>query len=277
MHVNQRFCSQYAVRALLTALGPLIGAEQESGRAVSPGWADGANKEKIAAWKKKAEELVDEIDEVVQSGTVDEYLTLMRKASYSCCLAVRLLKARLQRLGLITSENDDEADIINDLLTKMQNQNLDFHITFRTLCNFSPTAFLNESKEDEASYRTRYIEKLTPAPTASSSKMPMQDQDALLQSGRKEIDSWLEKYAERVIREKDAWANRITDSSKDINDDAWLRERESCMRDYNPRFVLRQWVLEEVIKRCSADPYKGKRILAKVMEVSIAARCYILG
>lgn len=55
--------------------------------------------------------------------------------------------------------------------------------------------------------------------------------------------------------------------SPNVNGDAWERERETYMRNYNPRFVLRQWVLEEVIKICGQDPTKGKRILAKVMEV----------
>ena len=43
--------------------------------------------------------------------------------------------------------------------------------------------------------------------------------------------------------------------------------RERAARAANPRFVLRQWVLEEVIKKVEEDMDNGKRILAKVLQV----------
>jgi len=36
----------------------------------------------------------------------------------------------------------------------------------------------------------------------------------------------------------------------------------------NPRFVLRQWVLEEVIKKVEKDPDSGKKILGKVLQMA---------
>ena len=45
------------------------------------------------------------------------------------------------------------------------------------------------------------------------------------------------------------------------------REREKEMKGVNPRFVLRQWLLEEVIKKVEMDSDSGKRVLAKVMHV----------
>jgi len=251
---------QYALRALLTALGPLIGAEKETGRAVTAGWAEGADKNKIASWKAKADELEDMVDEIVQNVSVAEYLALMRK-----------------RLGLLTEDATDEADIITGLTNVMQNQSMDFHLTFRALCTFSPTAFLEEDGKKDAGYRQRILEKLVPAPgsaaASSSSKMPVQDQEAAVEAGRKEVQAWLDKYAHRVVKEEEkaAWLQRSSstaDSSSNSNGDAWEKERESFMRGVNPRFVLRQWVLEEVIKKCEQDPYKGKRILAKVMEMT---------
>ena len=44
-------------------------------------------------------------------------------------------------------------------------------------------------------------------------------------------------------------------------------ERERAMRSVNPRFVLRQWVLEEVIKSVEGDVGEGRRVLGKVMQV----------
>jgi serine/tyrosine/threonine adenylyltransferase len=245
----------------------LIGAELETGCAVGPGWADSASKEKIESWKAKVKELDETVDDIVQDGCIAEYLTLMRKVRdifsifYTCFIIFS------QRLGLLTSEKIDEADIINDLLNRMQNQSLDFHITFRTLCSFSPGTFLEEVKRGDKTYCKKFIEKLVPAPTTSSSRMPLQDSETLLETGRKELGTWLEKYAQRVMREREAWMKRVTENSDNTNADAWEKEREAYMRSYNPRFVLRQWVLEEVIKKCTKDTNVGKRILAKVMGV----------
>ncbi|KAI6018084.1 hypothetical protein BKA83DRAFT_4318207 [Pisolithus microcarpus] len=36
----------------------------------------------------------------------------------------------------------------------------------------------------------------------------------------------------------------------------------------NPRFVLRQWLLEEVIKKVEDDPATGKHVLGKVMQMA---------
>jgi len=242
---------QYAIRALLKALGPLIGAEEETGRTVASGWAESVDKDKLDSWKAKAESLEDELDEVVQNGTVNEYLALMRK-----------------RLGLLTSEKADEADIIDKLLTMMQNQSLDFHITFRTLCFFSPSAFLVEEDKEDRSYQKKVLENLVPAPTSSSSKTGLQDSEALLDLGRKEVKTWLDNYAHRIMNEKEAWVQKLSGKEENPNDDMWEKERRDSMLRFNPRFVLRQWVLEEVIKKVEQDPYKGKRILAKVMEMT---------
>ena len=75
------FCIRvYAIRALLDALAPLIGAEAElDGKAVDAGWADGASKEKIEAWTNKGLELHDEVDKVVQKTSAVEYGRLLRK------------------------------------------------------------------------------------------------------------------------------------------------------------------------------------------------------
>ena len=73
----------YAIRALLDALAPLIGAEDElGGKAVGAGWADGASKEKIEAWAKKGLELRDDVDKVVQETSAVEYGRLLRKVGF---------------------------------------------------------------------------------------------------------------------------------------------------------------------------------------------------
>ncbi|EEB91903.1 hypothetical protein MPER_09665, partial [Moniliophthora perniciosa FA553] len=45
-------------------------------------------------------------------------------------------------------------------------------------------------------------------------------------------------------------------------------ERKQEMLNANPRFVLRQWVLEEVIRVNQKDDQRGKRLLAKVLHMA---------
>lgn len=75
--------------------------------------------------------------------------------------------------------------------------------------------------------------------------------------------SWLEKYAARIESEKDEW----TASSANSEGGDWHALREKDARLANPRFVLRQWVLEEVIAKVEAGAEGGRSVLAKVMQV----------
>lgn len=74
---------------------------------------------------------------------------------------------------------------------------------------------------------------------------------------------WLSIYAERIERDLQGGEWQQSEGSES---DAW-EKREREMRHANPRFVLRQWVLEEIIKRVQDDTVTGKRALAKVHEV----------
>jgi len=76
--------------------------------------------------------------------------------------------------------------------------------------------------------------------------------------------NWLEKYAARIESEKEEW---VSASEENLEGD-WQAQREKEARLANPRFVLRQWVLEEVIAKVEADAQNGRHVLAKVMQVS---------
>ena len=70
----------FALRALLDALAPLIGAEAEAnGKAVTKGWAKDASEQKIKVWTEKGKELGDEVVRVIQETMSVEYGCLMRK------------------------------------------------------------------------------------------------------------------------------------------------------------------------------------------------------
>ncbi|EJU04998.1 UPF0061-domain-containing protein [Dacryopinax primogenitus] len=63
--------------------------------------------------------------------------------------------------------------------------------------------------------------------------------------------AWLEMYSERLEQEG------CTDA-----------ERQARIRGANPRFVLRQWVLEEVIKRAQEDAEGSRQLLMKLLEMA---------
>ena len=85
------------------------------------------------------------------------------------------------------------------------------------------------------------------------------------EDARQDLIIWLEAYGQRIESEKKEWL--------DIDDIDIAREKE--MKAVNPRFVLRQWLLEEVIEGVERDPTSGKRVLAKVMHVRFfVSFCY---
>ena len=146
----------------------------------------------------------------------------------------------------------------------MESSQLDFHTTFRTLSSFKPSLLAlsqdptpnsTNSKESPISIALhQYITNIlsaTPEP---------QRLDYGAVTG--EWLGWLERYATRIEDEEAEWT---TAASVGIDVD---NKREQEMKNVNPRFVLRQWLLEEVIGKVERDSDSGKRVLAKVMHVS---------
>lgn len=156
----------------------------------------------------------------------------------------------------------------------LQTHKLDFHSTFRTLCSFRPSLLASESEAGLKGFVASLVNNSHEAHT--------DDVDFT-----RDWCAWLAKYAERVENEMDsgAWAAGENGEQKDK---LW-EKREKEMRRANPRFILRQWVLEEIIKRVQDDIPTGQRALAKVHEVSpinrrisikfsvLTTRCYASG
>ncbi|KAF8223101.1 UPF0061-domain-containing protein [Tricholoma matsutake] len=229
----------YALRALLNSLAHVIGAEAElGGKAVSPGWAD-VSEEKLDDWKKKGLELRGELESVVQGVMSAEYGRLMRK-----------------RLALRRTILTDEPQHFKPLLDLMEAHRLDFHSTFRTLCSFKPSMLPTDTAKEQ---------NTTPTPTpleALITKLLAATSDPQhLDHGKATSDwlAWLDRYAQRIESEHEEWGL----DGGDVDG-----ERERAARTANPRFVLRQWVLEEVIKKVEEDANSGKRVLAKIMHMA---------
>ena len=243
----------YALRSLLQSLAPLIGAELELGTSVPPGWPENAPKEKIEEWRKKGiEHTKEEMEILVQETSGLEYGKLMRRVrinDLSAPINVSLnVTYNFQRLGLRRTDDADESILSRPLLSLMGDHRLDFHSTFRHLASFKASLIQPENKPALDEFISGIL-ALTPEPNLLDR-----------QRATGEWKNWLAVYAERIDSEREEW----TKGRPNIDVDA---EREKEARGANPRFVLRQWVLEEVIKAVEKDAESGKRILRKVLQV----------
>jgi uncharacterized protein YdiU (UPF0061 family) len=119
------------------------------------------------------------------------------------------------------------------------------------LCSFKPSLVKgikkNEPSQDPTTAFVNKILGVSPNPNTN-------DPEAT-----EDLVKWLEAYAQRIESEKEEWS--------EVEDIDSARQKE--MKSVNPRFVLRQWLLEEVIGRVEGDVEKGKRVLTKVMQVSL--------
>ncbi|KDQ24885.1 hypothetical protein PLEOSDRAFT_1113988 [Pleurotus ostreatus PC15] len=247
----------YALRALLNALAPLIGAEMElGGKAVAAGWADGVSSDKINEWRENAVDAVkDEMERVMQETTSQEYSQLMRK-----------------RLALRRGTPRDDSQLFKPLLKIMQDHRLDFHSTFRKLCFFRPSMLGSESSDAA----NKAVDATNNQPPSSHTGLPplqafitdlltLTPEAQIMDHGQATSDwlKWLEVYSTRIESEREEWVPHGEETEFDYD-----VSREKAAKATNPRFVLRQWVLEEVISKCEKDSTSGKRILAKVMHMA---------
>jgi uncharacterized protein YdiU (UPF0061 family) len=128
----------------------------------------------------------------------------------------------------------------------MADHKLDFHLTFRHLTRFRPG--LLSSLDPFIDTLLRFT---------STGEVPQRG------GVSEQWKSWLEKFAARIEREKEEWDGTTSEAVD------WQVRRETVARLANPRFVLRQWVLEEAIAKVEADAQSGRRFLAKVMQVRL--------
>lgn len=128
----------------------------------------------------------------------------------------------------------------------METHGLDFHTTFRKLSAFRPNYVQGE--DEELNVFISHLLESNPRPEKLDRAKASADAKA-----------WLAKYSTRIWEEREEWGNTPQEEI-DV-----LREKE--MSGANPRFVLRQWVLEEVIAKVEKDAISGRRVLAKILMV----------
>ena len=136
----------------------------------------------------------------------------------------------------------------------MEEHSLDFHSTFRKLSAFRP--HYTQGNDEKLHGFISHLLESTPRPAKLDKVKAPAD-----------IRAWLIKYSNRISKERAEWGSGF---EEEVNA---LREKE--MNGANPRFVLRQWVLEEVIAKVEKDAVSGRKILAKVLKVRFHDRLWI--
>lgn len=116
----------------------------------------------------------------------------------------------------------------------MADCSLDFTNTFRVLCQFKSTS---------DRHFDRFLDLLLP-----SERLPSYQ----AKEARPTWTAWLEAY-ERRLAESEKRAELS------------LNDRQTRMQTFNPRFTLRQWVLEEAIKRL--EEAKDTAFLSQVLSM----------
>lgn len=166
----------------------------------------------------------------------------------------RLTPLTSQRFGLRTYQDSDDRDVVQDFLSLLRAHGADFHASLRELSNFHP------SKIDDDAYRRSFAKRWV-----ANTTIDLKSDSAMrVEEG---ITAWLRTYAARATSadEKAAW-------EKDAPDGEWEEIRTVAMRAVNPRFVLRQWLLEETIKTVdealkAKDVTGARKVLARVLDV----------
>ncbi|SJX60393.1 uncharacterized protein SRS1_11707 [Sporisorium reilianum f. sp. reilianum] len=224
----------FAIRELLNAVAPLVGFEIEHKRAPAPGELLAATDAQIDEWRELcSDEYSDELEHVFTSTLLEQWKQAYRG-----------------RLGLKTAEADDKAALINPLSDVLSD--LDFATTLRRLCRFPALLKARRATLDDEDKLKDAVGAFIAGDAAAGAE-PWYDESILPEYLRAQKQTqartWLSTYARRLLKE-----GRDGD------------EVTAEMRGKNPRFVLRNWVTNEVAKRLEED--NDTDVLAKVLEMA---------
>jgi serine/tyrosine/threonine adenylyltransferase len=147
-----------------------------------------------------------------------------------------------RRLGLKTSKESDLDDLFHELLSTMETLELDFNHVFRRLSSVSLSDIDSaKSRQDKASLFFH------------PEGVPCREDDA-----RQKMAEWLARWRLRVIED---WGEN---GQVSVENDA---QRQEMMKQVNPSFVPRGWILDEIIRRVEKDG--GRDILRRAMHMAL--------
>ncbi|WVR06770.1 hypothetical protein IAU60_003805 [Kwoniella sp. DSM 27419] len=248
---NQPSRVLFALDKLVSALGPLIGYEAIHSARPTAVFAQGLSKEIRREWDDKSDEIM---------GRWEERFWELERAEER--------KGWARRFGLRTTRDSDDRYIFADYLRLLSAHSIDFHTSFRLLSGFLPSRV--EDQDYLAGFVTSFVRETTTSRPSDS-----------VRPAEEAFTSWLRVYAERATssQEQEAYAGGD-----------WEQQRVKSMKAVNPRFVLRQWVLEETIAKMEeglTKPYTegepghvpeewvidqgvrdARRVLAKILDMA---------
>ncbi|TKY90581.1 hypothetical protein EX895_000579 [Sporisorium graminicola] len=224
----------FAIRELLNAVAPLVGFEIEHNRAPAPGELLAATDAQIDEWREScSDEYSEELEHVFTSTLLEQW-----KQAYRA------------RLGLKTAEADDKSALIDPLSEVLSE--LDFSTTLRRLCQL-PALLKARGASVEEEDELKDVVNAFIAGDAATGLQPWYDVSVLPEYLRSHKETqarvWLLSFARRLLKE-----GRDGD------------EVTAEMKGKNPRFVLRNWVTNEVAKRLEEE--NDTDVLAKVLEMA---------
>ncbi|SNX81669.1 uncharacterized protein MEPE_00374 [Melanopsichium pennsylvanicum] len=225
----------FAIRELLNAVAPLVGFEIENGRAPAPGELLKATSAEMDEWSELAsDEFSHELEGVFTTTLLEQW-----KDAYRA------------RLGIKTVESDDKSAVLDPLGGVLTD--LDFSSTLRRLCELPAFLKARSTKLDDQEKLKSDINVFLLG-DSDSDLAPWYDPSILPEYIRSQKETqaqtWLLIYARRLLQEG-------RDGDEVTNE----------MKSKNPRFVLRNWVTNEVAKRLEED--NDTEVLRQVLEMSI--------
>lgn len=175
-----------------------------------------------------APELIKRAETII--GNVGEEYKTVFLAEYS-----RLMRVRL---GLSSEKESDFQELFSELLDTLEALELDFNHFFRRLSSVKVSELESDEQRNQKAGIFFHAEGMTATSSVTES------------SARERVAAWLAKWAKRVSED---WGE---------NDDGG---REKAMKDVNPKFIPRSWVLDEIIRRVERE---GERdVIGRVMKM----------
>lgn len=226
----------FAMRQLATALSPILGFEKKHGRAPSPGELVEMPSQDLQALSDDGEAAFKtELSETFVDETMKHWKAAFRN-----------------KLGLTREESEEKSNLFDPLLDTLES--LDFTITWRHLINFSPLLEeqlkANPSSQDEAIKAT--VDGFLPTWYDETRVL-----EYLKPEKRQQAGAWLTKYAQRLLRDVEASGDGA----------GWGVKRRDSMAQHCPKFVLRNWVGQEVIERL--EQKDDTQFLARVLDMCL--------
>lgn len=255
------------------------------------GFSEGKTVKEVEEWSKKGKEVMSGFEEdFIKVEKDGERVGWMRVCSFSpflhsslfclscpfdSCLLIALglsfiifryqMTADKQRFGLKTFTNQDNRDIISDFLTHLHTHRIDFHTSLRHLSTLRPSS----SPETIKSFTQSFLSSSIPLPN-----------DEKIKEATRDFIPYFERYCARLNQDEEvkAWEECIVEQDRNGlvwngKEGGWEGKREIEMLRSNPAFVLRQWVLEELIGKLEDTGVErieeGRKELARVLDVGL--------